>query len=106
MIRRCHVETDPSYKWYGARGIKVCDRWRNDYQAFKADMGPRPSRKYSIDRIDGTKGYEPGNCRWATAMEQSANTVSNSAVEAVTLPPGAKSSYQRKKRGKARPAIQ
>jgi hypothetical protein len=59
-------------------GIGVCDRWR-DFAAFIADMGRRPSDTHSIDRIDGTRGYEPGNCRWATPSEQSRNRVRRAA---------------------------
>lgn len=74
MRSRCHTPTDKDYKNYGARGIRVCDRWRNSFAAFLSDMGPRPSPKHSIDREDNDGNYEPGNCRWATNEEQKANT--------------------------------
>lgn len=61
----------PEYKNYHGRGITVCDRW-SDFVNFLMDMGPRPLGK-TIDRIDGTGNYEPGNCRWATSAEQVAN---------------------------------
>jgi hypothetical protein len=73
MIKRCHDPSDQDYYLYGARGITVCDEWRADFWAFLRDAGRRPSRVHSIDRIDNSRGYEPGNVRWATATEQSRN---------------------------------
>jgi hypothetical protein len=72
MKRRCHNEKDSGYKKYGAKGIKVCDRWRESFAYFIEDMGPRPPGT-SIDRIDGTKGYYKENCRWATPLQQANN---------------------------------
>lgn len=72
MLRRCHNETDKDYPRYGARGIQVCDAWRGSFAAFFAEIGPRPAGT-TVDRIDGTKGYEPGNVRWATPKEQARN---------------------------------
>ena len=72
MVNRCHDEKSPSYKYYGAKGIKVCERWRNSCDAFWADMGIRPEGM-TLDRIDSKKDYEPSNCRWATIEEQNNN---------------------------------
>ena len=72
MISRCHNPKFPKYQSYGARGIVVCKRWREDFAAFLSDMGERPTGK-TLDRIDNDGNYEPNNCRWATAEEQQAN---------------------------------
>ncbi len=73
MLSRCYKPTATGYDWYGGRGITVCDRWRTDFSAFFADMGPVPSKLHTIDRIDNDRGYEPTNCRWVTRAEQGAN---------------------------------
>lgn len=73
---RCHRETSSCYERYGGKGIKVCEQWFNSFEAFFEYMGPRPAG-CSIDRIDNSKGYEPGNCRWATWTEQQRNKTSN-----------------------------
>lgn len=72
MIARCHNPKSRDFAAYGARGIHVCERWR-DFAHFYADMGDRPAGR-SIDRINNALGYEPGNCRWATAGEQVRNS--------------------------------
>lgn len=74
MQRRCSPLANPEdCAIYYDRGITVCDRWRDSFEAFLADMGERPANKTSIDRIDNDRGYEPGNCRWADWHEQRMN---------------------------------
>lgn len=71
---RCHNKRVPTYKNYGAKGVRLCARW-HDFSQFLSDMGPRPSPKHSVDRFPNRRGnYEPGNCRWATYQQQARNT--------------------------------
>ena len=71
MRARCSYKPHVSYKYYGARGVSVCERW-DSFENFLADMGERPEGK-TLDRIDPDGNYEPGNCRWATFREQRLN---------------------------------
>jgi hypothetical protein len=83
MIRRCERRaqtTARDWRRYGGRGICVCDRWRNSFEAFLADVGPRPGPGYSLDRIENNGNYEPGNVRWTTAKEQARNSIGRPPV--------------------------
>ncbi len=73
MKTRCYNTKYRDYAHWGGRGITVCDAWRDDFAAFFAHVGVRPSRGHSIDRIDNERGYEPGNVRWATYSQQNNN---------------------------------
>jgi len=81
MKARCHNPNDPAFYLYGGRGIVVCSRWRFSFERFLADMG-RVEENMSIDRYPDKNGnYEPGNCRWATTIEQANNTRRNVSIE-------------------------
>lgn len=71
--KRCYSPTNPSYADYGARGIRMCDRWRDDFSAFLEDVGRRPTPAHSLDRENANGHYEPGNCRWADIGTQNRN---------------------------------
>lgn len=72
MKARCRNPKSPNYRYYGGKGIRVCARWANSFEAFIEDMGVRPAGM-TLDRKDSAKDYEPSNCRWATPREQVLN---------------------------------
>ncbi|MCK4499607.1 hypothetical protein KAU11_03870 [Candidatus Babeliales bacterium] len=76
MQRRCNYPKDPSYKYYGGRGIKVCERW-NSFKNFYLDMGDKPEG-LTLERKDNNGNYEPGNCEWASRKTQTRNSRPNS----------------------------
>lgn len=79
MLERCFSPRSANFKKYGAKGIRVCDEWRGygGFQAFLSHVGPRPSDKHWIERIDSKGHYEPGNVCWATPTEQARNRSNN-----------------------------
>lgn len=81
MKARCSKTYDISYKNYGAIGITVCDEWKSSFDLFFKHIGPCPSERHSIDRIDVSKGYFPGNVKWSTATEQQRNKRNTRWVE-------------------------
>lgn len=80
MIQRCLNPRQAGYRYYGGRGVTVCDRWRISFETFYTDMGERPRDRF-LDRINNNGNYEPGNCRWATRDEQSSNRRHNVWIE-------------------------
>jgi hypothetical protein len=86
MKQRCYNKSNKRYKQYGARGIRVCKRWKESFENFAKDMGPRPLGRagrrsdYSLERINRDKDYTPSNCRWATKIEQARNRSNNILV--------------------------
>jgi hypothetical protein len=79
--QRCTNPNIRSYRWYGARGISVSPSWANSFQKFLADIGPRPSPKHSINRLNSNGNYEKSNCVWSDKAEQVANLRSNVVIE-------------------------
>lgn len=81
MNQRCSNPKNPGYPNYGGRGISVCRAWRDSFERFLVDVGERPSKDHSLDRIDNDGHYEPGNVRWATRVRQNRNARSNRILE-------------------------
>lgn len=94
IISRCYNPRNKSFRDYGDRGVSVCDRWRfgqngqSGLECFVEDMGRRPSRKHSIDRIDPRRGYDPDNCRWVHVSHQNLNKRNTKmvSVDGATIP--------------------
>jgi hypothetical protein len=86
MLARCYSPSDISYQNYGGRGVTVCERWRDSFDAFLKDVGFRPRTakrghtEFSLDRIDNGRGYEPGNVRWAKWKTQQNNRRSSRQI--------------------------
>lgn len=78
---RCFNRNNKNFDLYGGRGISMSSHWTKSFENFYADMGPAPSPTHTVDRINSNGDYEPGNCRWATRMEQANNTRRNILVE-------------------------
>lgn len=79
MIQRCTNQKTKAYRDYGARGVSVCERWLS-FANFINDMGHKPTPSHTIERNNTNGNYEPGNCRWATRLEQGANTRKNRVI--------------------------
>lgn len=79
MMQRCSDKNHINYSRYGGRGVVVCNRWKS-FDAFLADMGECPSESMTLDRINNDIGYTPGNCRWATLIEQCNNKTNNRQI--------------------------
>jgi len=79
IIQRCENPKSHVYQWYGAKGVRICRRWRKSFWDFVKDVGPKPSPRHSLDRYPNNRGnYAPGNVRWATSTEQANNRTSKS----------------------------
>jgi hypothetical protein len=81
MIARCTDPTHDRYADYGGKGVVICQRWLDAFSDFLTDMGRKPTPRHTIDRIDNSRGYEPGNCRWASKSEQASNRSTNRIIQ-------------------------
>jgi len=100
MKERCNCTSNPRYKDYGGRGISVCERWSSSFDEFLKDMGKKPSKKHSLDRIDNNTGYSKDNCRWSIPTEQNRNT---RVVLFVAIDGVSKTTYQWSEESKVHP---
>jgi len=80
MRNRCLNPTNKDFPLYGGRGVQVCSEWEGSFECFLGDVGPRPSAKHSLDRIDADLGYSPDNCRWAVSRTQQRNRRNNRLI--------------------------
>jgi hypothetical protein len=81
MKRRCYDPKNNRYEYYGAKGIKVCEEWLNSFQKFCEDMGQKPTKKHSIERIDNNANYCKENCKWSNDKEQANNKTNNILIK-------------------------
>lgn len=81
MIQRCCNPNNPNFKYYGAKGVNVCESWLSSFEIFFRDMGFAPTKNHSLDRIETYGNYEPGKCRWATRRVQDRNKRRNNYIE-------------------------
>lgn len=80
MLTRCFNESAAAYRNYGGRGVTVCDDWRESFDNFLRDMGPRPSSAHTLERVDNDGDYGPENCVWLPRRQQAANCRTNRKV--------------------------